>query len=351
MRRSLPLPAHFDPANAERPDYVPDQAKLLLAAEDWRRQHGIPPSSEDQFVLHLLLVDMQKDFCLPNGSLFVAGRSGRGALDDTRRIAEWIYRELGSITHITTTLDSHLAFQIFSPSFWLDAQGRHPAPHQEITVADLDSGRVRPNPAIAGWLCGGDYEWLQKQVRYYCEELEREGKYKLYLWPIHCVIGSDGTALVGLIHEARMFHAWARQDQSWAEKKGDNPLTENYSVLRPEVLTKFDGSVLATKNQRFLDTLFNSDAVVIAGQAASHCVKTTLEDMLTEIADRPELARKMYVLTDCMSSVAVPAPGGGFAVDFTDRTAEAFKRFAAAGVHLVRSTDPIDRWPGLAVQP
>ena len=107
---------------------------------------------------------------------------------------------------------------------------------------------MRPNPAVASWLCNGNYPWLLKQVRFYCAELEKAGKYRLYLWPPHCLLGSDGHALVGVLHEARMFHSFARGAQSWVEVKGGNPLTENYSVLRPEVLMRHDGQPLAQRN-------------------------------------------------------------------------------------------------------
>lgn len=53
--------------------------------------------------VHLLLVDCQKDFCLPEGNLYVGGRSGRGAIEDNRRIAEFIYRNLARITNLTTS--------------------------------------------------------------------------------------------------------------------------------------------------------------------------------------------------------------------------------------------------------
>ena len=66
--------------------------------------------------VHLLLIDVQKDFCFPEGTLYVAGRSGRGAVDDSRRIAELVYRNLDVFTDITTTLDTHLAYQIFEGS-------------------------------------------------------------------------------------------------------------------------------------------------------------------------------------------------------------------------------------------
>jgi hypothetical protein len=35
-------------------------------------------------------------------------------------------------------------------------------------------------------------------------------------------------------------------------------------------------------------------------------------------------------------------------VDNTDEAEAAFARYAAAGIHVVRSTDPIEVWPGLA---
>lgn len=347
--KSLPLPSHYDPADAARWSYRPDEAALATAAADWRRAHAVRPAGSDERRVHLLLIDVQKDFCFPEGSLYVAGRSGTGAVDDSRRIAELIYRNLPAITDITTTMDTHFAFQIFSPSFWLDASDRPLTAHRVVTADQIGKGEVRPNPAVAKWLCGGNLAWLTKQVRYYCEELERAGKYQLYLWPPHCLLGSDGHALAGVVHAARMFHAFTRGAQSWVEVKGGNPLTENYSVLRPEVLARFDGQPLAQRNTQFVKTLLAADAVAIAGQAASHCVKSTIDDLLGEIVQLdPALARKVYLITDCMSAVTVPDGKGGYAVDFTDTATAALQRFADAGMHLVRSTDPISTWPGLA---
>ncbi len=347
--RTLPLPAHYDPAQAAAWSYQPDQGALATAAAAWRREHAIKPSASDERRVHLLLIDVQKDFCFPEGSLYVAGRSGTGAVDDSRRLAELVYRNLDVITDVTTTLDTHFAYQIFSPSFWLDRDDQPLTPHRVITSDDLGRGLVRPHPAMAKWLCGGNYAWLCAQVRHYCQALEAAGKYQLYLWPPHCLLGSDGHALAGVIHAARLFHAFTRTAQSWVEVKGGNPLTENYSVLRPEVLDRFDGQPLAQRNTGFVKTLLAADAVVIAGQAASHCVKSTIDDLLSEIvAVDPALARKVYLVTDCMSAVTVPDGKGGLAVDFTDAASAALQRFADAGMHLVRSTAPMAGWPGLS---
>ncbi|HEY1818124.1 MAG TPA: nicotinamidase [Kofleriaceae bacterium] len=344
----LPTPQFFVPKHAAEWSYRPDAAALATAATAWRAQHAIRPAAADETRVHLLLIDVQKDFCFPEGTLYVAGRSGSGAIDDSRRIAELIYKNLGSITDITTTLDTHLAYQIFFPSFWLDASDQPLTAHRTISADEIASGAVRPNPAIAKWLCGGNYTWLCTQVEFYCRELERAGKYQLYLWPPHCLLGSDGHALAGVVHEARLFHAFARASQSNVEVKGGNPLTENYSVLRPEVTARFDGAPLGQRNTQFLATLLAADAVVIAGQAASHCVKSTIDDLLGEIAAQdPALAKKVYLVTDCMSAVTVPDGKGGFAADFTPQAEAALQKFADAGMHLVKSTDPIHSWPGL----
>jgi nicotinamidase-related amidase len=347
-RTDLPLPPFYDVANAARFAYRPSELRLFAEAAEWRNAHRIAPSASDERNVHLLLIDAQKDFCFPEGALYVGGRSGRGALDDNRRTAEFIYRNLGRITNITTTLDTHFAFQIFFPSFWVDAKDAPLEPFREITTGDIDRGDVRPNPAVAAWLCNGNYTWLLKQARHYCAELEKAGKYRLYLWPPHCILGSEGHALAGVIQEARMFHSFTRGAQSWVEVKGGNALTENYSVLRPEVLSRHDGQPLAQRNTAFLKTLLAADAVVIAGQAASHCVKSSIDDLLDEIAhvDRA-LARKVFILADCMSSVAVPDGKGGFLTDFTPQAEEAIERFRAAGMHVVRSTDPVESWRDL----
>src|SRR6476646_5967804 len=293
--KPLPTPTFYDPKRAAEWSYRPDAAQLATAANAWRAQHRIKPAAADETRVHLLLIDVQKDFCFPEGTLYVAGRSGKGAVDDSRRIAEFIYRNLGALTDITTTLDTHLAYQIFFPSFWLDKADQPLTAHRVVTADQIATGEVRPNPAVAKWLCGGNYTWLCKQVLHYAKELERAGKYQLYLWPPHCLLGSDGHALAGIVHEARLFHAFARTAQSSVEVKGGNPLTENYSVLRPEVLSRFAGAPLAQRNTGFIKTLLAADAVIVAGQAASHCVKSSIDDLLDEIvASDRALAKKVH---------------------------------------------------------
>ncbi len=343
--KPIPLPEFYDPQQAENWSYGPDAETLLAKAIDWRKTHAISSVSEDRTRIHLLLVDLQKDFCFPEGSLFVAGRSGDAAINDSRRLAEFIYRNLGSISNITATMDTHIAYQIFSPCFWLDSNGDPPPANTIVRSEDIQKKHLLPNPKMAAWLCDGNEEWLYNYSLDYCKQLERDGKYELYLWPPHCLAGSDGHGLVGVIQEARLFHAYCRSAQSRTEIKGSHPLTENYSVFSPEVQMTFDGVQLAQTNSALLNDLLASDAILIAGQASSHCVRFTIEDLLQEIRFRnPKLTDRVYILSDCMSPVTVPDGQGGFLVDFSDDTEKAMQHFKDAGMHLVQSTEPMASW-------
>jgi len=339
-------PSFFNPDNAGLWGYRPNVPSLFNEAQTWKK--SIRPALADQKRFQLLLIDVQRDFCFPEGTLYVAGRSGTGAIDDSRRMAEFIYRNLGAISRISCTLDTHVPFQIFSRSFWVKADDTPVDAFTTIAAEDIRKGVYKPAIGAAGAIGVANYQWLMRQCLHYCEELERAGKYQLYIWPEHCLLGSEGHTLVGLIEEAAFFHSYVRGMQADFQIKGAHPLTENYSVLRPEVSTRFDGVAIGQKNVGFIKTLLDADYVAIAGQAASHCVKSSIDDLLDEIlANDPALARKVYVMEDCMSAVTVQNPAGGFYADFTGDAETALKRFADAGMHVVKSTDPLDSWPDL----
>lgn len=346
--KNLPLPPFVKLGNAADLTFFPDQSGLFSQAETWRKTHAIKPCGSDKVKIELLVIDAQNDFCNPKGSLYVGGRSGTGAIDDNKRLVEWVYKNLASITAITATMDTHFPFQIFFPSFWRNADGTSVGPFTTITAEMIRKGEVTPNPAVAHFISQGKFSWVQQYVAHYAKELEAKGKYQLTVWPLHCILGSVGHALNGLVQEARMFHSFVRGAENPVEVKGGNPLTENYSVLSPEVLTTHDGQPIAQRNVEFIKKLLANDAVVIGGQAASHCVKSSIDDLLEAIKSQdPELAKKVYIMTDCTSAVAIPDGRGGFIADYTPQAEDAFQRFAREGMHLVNSNTPIENWPGL----
>jgi nicotinamidase-related amidase len=340
----LPIPPHFDPDSVGSVWRV-DYGSRAPAARDWAGVHGIRNAAEDERRICVVLVDCQNTFCIPGYELFVGGRSGRGAVDDNRRLCEFLYRHLDVITEIAVTLDSHTALQIFHPVFWVDERGRHPdGAATVITAEDVERGRWRVNPAVAPSVANGDVAWLERYVLHYVRALAA-GHYPLMVWPYHAMLGGVGHALVSAVEEAAFVHGIARQTATRFEMKGGNPLTEHYSVLSPEVLEGPGGFHVAARNVAFIDHLLAFDAVIVAGQAKSHCVAWTISDLLREIRERdPALAGRIYLLDDGTSPVVVPG-----VADFTDHAERAFAEFAAAGMRIVRSTEPLDTWDGFPV--
>lgn len=331
----LPIPAHFDPALTGEIWKV-DYARRAEQALEWQRQHNLRPASQDHPKVALIAIDVQNTFCIPGFELFVGGRSGIGAVEDNRRLCQFIYRNLHRLSHITATLDTHTAMQIFHPIFLVGQDGRNPAPLTLISYDDLLQGRWKFNPAVADSL-SIDPEYGQQHLLHYAAELKARHKYDLTIWPYHVMLGSIGHALVPAVEEAIFFHTIARSSQADFEIKGDHPLTEHYSAIGPEVLDGPDGKRLARKNHKFLQQLESYDAVYIAGQAKSHCVAWTINDLLGEIMEHNKrLVEKVYLLEDCTSPVVVPG-----IVDYTEQADDAFHKFAQAGMHVVRSTDPL----------
>jgi nicotinamidase-related amidase len=117
-------------------------------------------------------------------------------------------------------------------------------------------------------------------------------------------------------------------------------------MLGPEVTEGPDGDRLGAKNTELIERLLTFDAVVVAGQAKSHCVAWTIDDLLEDEVGGERLAKRTYLLEDCTSPVVVPG-----VVDYTAEADAAFERYATAGMHVVRSTDAIESWPDLALSP
>ncbi len=342
-RRELPIPPHFDPDKVGEVWKVPYQERAE-EAEKWAKQYNIQPAANDKFKICLVAVDVQNTFCIPGFELFVGGRSGTGAVDDNRRLCEFIYRNLDVITQIAPTMDTHQAMQIFHAAFWVNDKGEHPAPLTLISAEDVEKGWWKFNSALSPIL-GIDEDYAQRYVLSYTRKLKESGKYELTIWPYHGMLGSIGHALVPAVEEAIFFHSIARYSQPDFQIKGNNPLTEHYSVLGPEVVDGPDGEQIAQKNVEFIERLLQFDAIIIAGQAKSHCVAWTIDDLLQDIYTRDKrLTEKVYLLEDCTSPVVVPG-----VMDYTDEADAAFKRFADAGMQVVRSTDPIDSWPGITL--
>lgn len=249
----------------------------------------------------LLIIDPQVDFA-EGGSLAVAGAKADGT-----RLASWIQKQIGKIDNITVSLDSHQYLHVGNALFWHDKNGQHPAPFTPITNKDIQAGNFKAaNPKH------------QKHVEKYTKELEENGRDAMrkavMVWPDHCIMGTPGHAIQPELTPA--LEKWAKHHKQPVKYafKGQNPLTECYSVFRAEVVlgdTPYEGGF----NQALFDHVSSYDRIVVAGQAKSHCVNFSVRDLLEKLS--PQKRKQVYLLEDCTHPVANP-PGTTLFTDASD---------------------------------
>ena len=304
------LPSFYDPRRVGT-RYLPDLARVTEEAQ----AAALPPAAHDAAPYALLLVDFQIDFCHADGALSVPG-----AVGDLRRTIELLYREASRFKTIVVSLDCHLAFQIFYPTWWIDAQGRHPRPHTVIDSAAIRAGTWKPVREVAWSLA-------------YVEELEQKAKKALYVWPFHTMIGGVGQALDPALYEAIHWHAVARRTQPVFLQKGTIPTTEHYSPFEPEV--KVPSHPHGSLNTTMLKLLESHERIYVAGEAKSHCVLEACASMVRHFGSRRDVVERIHVLSDCTSSVVAPG------IDFEAIAQRELAAMQTKGLRFVTSTDAL----------
>jgi len=258
----------------------------------------------------LLLVDVQKDFH-PGGSLAIPTADG-----DADRIAKLIESHSSQITRIVATMDSHLKLHIAHPGFWVSGEDgkTQPTPFTLISSQDIVDGKWKPrstlnlelgedqmDASVFGGLDNvldgdGKIDLLKYSIEY-TKRLEEKGKFKLCIWPEHCLVGKTGHCMVDPIMKA--IDDWSMTTGGSVEYvlKGQNLITESYSALEAEVPVTKGTSF----NEALQKRLEESDHLLVCGQAMSHCVNYTLRSIVERWPK--EKYGNITLLSDCASSV------------------------------------------------
>jgi nicotinamidase-related amidase len=259
--------------------------------------------------LQFLIIDPQNDFANPNGSLFVPG-----ADKDSERIVQMMKRHLSKIDEIHVTLDTHHLLDIAHPLFWIDTEGKYPAPFTCITLKDVQNGKWQTSDPS-----------FQDRAIAYVKALKNNGRYDLIIWPPHCLIGSSGNNIVPQLLNTLL--DWEKTHISLIDyiSKGLNIWTEHYSAIKADVPDPDDPSTQL--NTRLLENFASADIIAISGQALSHCVANTVRDIANNFGE--ENIRKMVLIEDTTSSV----PG------FEHLGQEFLKEMKGRGMQLAQSTD------------
>ena len=218
----------------------------------------------------LLIIDPQNDFH-PGGTLAIPT-----ADSDAERIACFVRKHMDGIDQIVITLDSHQRVHIAHGIFWVNDAGEHPPPFTLISSEEIARGTWK---AVD--------ESKQEAAEEYARKLEERGKFKLCIWPEHCIIGSPGHNVRPVILAAVNEWAESRMKEVVFVWKGQNCLTEMYSALRAEVPVQSDERTLL--NTGLLRTLKESSHLIVCGQALSHCVQFTVRDLVATYTDGPSV--------------------------------------------------------------
>ena len=264
--------------------------------------------------LQLLVIDPQNDFMdIPGAALPVPG-----AVADMDRVAGLVDALQPHIDEIVVTLDSHAGVGIERTTFWATGDGGPVAPFTLITAAQARAGAFKPRDAAR-----------QAEVLAYLDALEAASGRTLIVWPVHCVLGTWGHAIHARLADSLAQWEFARARNSDKVLKGQNPMTEQYSAFRAEVPRADDAR--SRLNAALMARLAaDGHTLLVAGEALSHCVAASGEDMLAHMDDTR--LRNTVFLTDCMSPVT----------GFADAGQAFLARLPARGVRMMTAAQALE---------
>lgn len=263
----------------------------------------------------LIIIDPQMSFChvIPqneqqlnhDGELCVPG-----AWDDMTRLSELIRKVNKNIKQIQVTLDSHHVNHIAHPSWFLTKENKNPLPFTQVTENNGIMYGKTFNFSTYNFDDIGELKCSQiqhtKWTIDYLRNLTVGNRYPHTIWAPHCLIGTIGHAVVPQLFNA--LYNWELNNFRNVDytTKGSNPFVEHFSAVKAEVVHPEDpeGTQINTK---FIDITMNSDEILLAGEARSHCLANTVRDIAYYLSNPTSktnpFIEKCVLLTDATSDV------------------------------------------------
>ena len=232
----------------------------------------------------LLGIDLQNDFCHPNGKLYI-----EGAEDDLNNILRLLENAGMFLNEILLSMDSHYPIHIAHASYWKNATGTKPQVFDNITYEDVINGKWHP-------------QYYPQESLQYLKALQ-DNAYQNTIWPPHCLIGTPGWNIPESLYQALQHWSLINSRNFSLYNKGSNPFTEHYSILKAAV--EFPSIPDTCLDQILLSRFQSFDEIVIVGEAMDFCVASTIKDM---IKAAPDLMPKLIILEDCMSNIIPDNP-------------------------------------------
>jgi nicotinamidase-related amidase len=341
----------------------------------------------------LLIIDPQQDFVDNNSNGHKASLGVGGASGDLDRLCGFLTGNPNAFSEIHVSLDSHTKTHIGHVGFWTPENASSttvsiPQYFETLhvdTIMESESDPYKKFPILVGDPIGNvktpkqyafaykpelqeiAYTYIQKM-----HELKKGAngstKPTPCIWPEHCIIEpvSEGWKLYEPL-KIKLEELKNSGIKVFYHEKGTNDFVEMYSIFSaevpfetlgvndklPEEYKKYISATLpdasetsnsANVNQNyktnFNEKLFEKlmgekgeNKVFVCGEAKSHCVKTSLEDMVENCKDQYQ-TKNIFVFEDMTSTITTP--------DFTEVTNAAYNTLKEKGVNLIKSSEISD---------
>ena len=303
----------------------------------------------------VLIIDPQNDFSDVNeldrtqpGSLSVPGAS-----DDYSKIIDFI--STNSIDEVHVSLDTHTTRHIGHPGFWdrvnVDGKQTHADNTDGLTILEINDKNVitgfniisnTKTQYIPRMYDDESYEALCQYVYNYLhffKSSENKHQQLPWIWPNHCLEGTKGHHIA---KELQTFlNSWERSGHGIVKYhiKGQNNLAEMFSIFSAEkpvsvtesyILRSYlytgqgvdisppTGSDTYRKTQKLinLETTFNhelmsqllgdNNRVFICGEAKTHCVKSSIIDLMEHASKSSEPVNSSRIVL--LANMTSPIP-------------------------------------------
>lgn len=229
----------------------------------------------------LLIIDPQNCFCKEGASLYVSG-----AKEDSERLATLLKKQPHLFSSIDISLDMHQKDDVGHPMYWVNDKREHPAPFTQITLQDFLEQKWFPAN-----------EKYTAKMSAYLYHLDKEKNFTHTVWPLHAEAGTPDADIVNSLQMA--LEEWELVNEKSCTKhiKGMDRHSEHYGIFQAEGPNQ-------EFNHKLINELFTEDAeIYVAGQAKSHCVATSLKQILNKY---PQFIPQITLISDATSNV------GGF---------------------------------------
>lgn len=242
----------------------------------------------------LLIIDAQNDFCEVGAPLYV-----KGADEDMKRLVKWMNeRENDFFKRIYCTYDMHARNHVANHTCWvIQGTNRHVEPFSFITRG-RKSGTYfnKRQPVECKLIMEADDPELEKHMIDDC--IERYGK--LQVWPEHCIY-EFGKPTHGMsFYEPLLKKLREIPDKYVGIPKGDIVELEEFSAAM-----RYHDTFYCTLVNKIMEDGITH--LFIAGEALSHCVISTICDLLCQF----KVAKyniQLTLLENCSSIVITGQP-------------------------------------------